>query len=195
MLKTHNLVLKLKFFNNKTLTQMKEQHYRSVVKGITWRMIGTLDTIFLSWLFTGDITSALKIGGIEVFTKIVLFYFHERVWLKANYGREEVLNEDGILVKKDKHYRSFVKGISWRFFGTIDTIVIASFITNDFTKAFSIGFTEVFTKVGLYYLHERLWQKIKFGTTPATETKTAENEIVDLNNIMVQEVPSLQKAN
>lgn len=94
---------------------MKEQHYRSIIKGITWRIIGTLDTIFLSWLFTGSITTALKIGGIEVFTKIFLFYLHERVWLKLNFAREDVLNEDGILVKRDKHYRSVIKGTSWRF--------------------------------------------------------------------------------
>lgn len=142
---------------------MKEKHYRSVIKGITWRIIGTLDTIFLSWLFTGDISSALKIGAIEVVTKIFLFYLHERVWLKMKFGREDVLNEEGILVRKDKHYRSLVKGISWRFFGTIDTIIIATLVTGNFTKAFSIGFTEVFTKVGLYYLHERIWYKIKIG--------------------------------
>ncbi|MBL8006127.1 MAG: DUF2061 domain-containing protein [Ignavibacteria bacterium] len=47
----------------------------SLIKGITWRAIGTLDTIFLSWLFTGDVTKALKIGGIELFTKIILFNF------------------------------------------------------------------------------------------------------------------------
>lgn len=145
---------------------MKEKHYRSVIKGITWRVIGTMDTIFLSWLFTGDISAALKIGSIEVFTKIFLFYVHERVWLKLKYGRTEVTAADRNIVYKDKHYRSVVKGISWRFFGTMDTITIAFLITGDYTKAFSIGFTEVFTKVGLYYLHERAWQKIKLGTKP-----------------------------
>lgn len=148
---------------------MKEKHYRSVVKGITWRIIGTLDTIFLSWLFTNDITSALKIGGIEVFTKIFLYYLHDRAWLKMNYGRTKVVNDDGTVIFMDKHHRSVVKGISWRFFGTMDTIIIASFITGNFTKAFSIGFTEVFSKVGLYYLHERAWYKIKFGMSVAKD--------------------------
>lgn len=162
---------------------MKEQHYRSVIKGITWRMIGTMDTIFLSWLFTGDISSALKIGGIEVFTKIFLFYLHERVWLKLKYGRTKVAEADGNVVYKDKHYRSVVKGISWRCFGTMDTITIAFFVTGDYTKAFSIGFTEVFTKVGLYYLHERVWQKIKFGTKP----NVAPVEKVEANVVYMQD--------
>ncbi|MEP7171414.1 MAG: DUF2061 domain-containing protein, partial [Bacteroidota bacterium] len=41
---------------------MKELHYRSVIKGMTWRVLGTRDTIVLSWLFTGSIKTALKIG-------------------------------------------------------------------------------------------------------------------------------------
>lgn len=162
---------------------MKEKHFRSVIKGITWRMIGTMDTIFLAWLFTGDISSALKIGGIEVFTKIFLFYLHERVWLKLNYGRTKITTPEGIVVYKDKHYRSVVKGVSWRFFGTLDTMTIAFFITGNYAKAMSIGFTEVFTKVGLYYLHERLWQKIKLGTKPQVVAVTNEGaEVVYLQN-------------
>ncbi len=58
----------------------KESHIRSVVKGVTWRILGTLDTIFLSWLITGSVKFALAIGGTEIFTKIILFYFHERLW-------------------------------------------------------------------------------------------------------------------
>ncbi len=157
---------------------MKEQHHRSIIKGITWRVIGTLDTIFLSWLFTGDISTALKIGGIEVFTKIVLYYLHERVWLKMNFARETILNEDGTLVKMDKHSRSIIKGISWRICGTLDTIFIALFITGNFAKAFSIGFAEVFTKVGLYYLHERVWQKLKYGIIPIIDESKSNNELV-----------------
>lgn len=131
----------------------------SLIKGITWRIIGTLDTIFLSWLFTGDITKALKIGGIELITKIILYYIHERVWLLFHIGKKKVTDENGVVHYEEKHSRSFVKGMSWRIVGTIDTIIIAFFVTGDFSKAFEIGFTEVFTKLILYYLHERAWLK------------------------------------
>ena len=132
----------------------------SFLKGVTWRIIGTADTIFLSWLFTGDISKALKIGGIELFTKIILYYFHERVWVLLKIGKREIVSSNGIKHYQDRHRRSIAKGISWRIFGTIDTIVIAFFVTGDYTKAFEIGFTEVFTKMFLYYLHERVWLKI-----------------------------------
>ncbi len=148
-----------------------ENHSRSFIKGITWRAVGTMDTIFLSWLFTGDIDTALRIGGIEIFTKIVLYYIHERVWLMIGFGRFNVDDDFGHRIRKDRHYRSVVKGVSWRLFGTIDTTIIAFFVTGDYTKAFSIGFTEIFTKIVLYWLHERVWQRIKTGASSGLDRK------------------------
>lgn len=55
---------------------------RHLAKTITWRIVGTLDTIFLSWLITGNLTIGLTIGGVEVFTKMILYFFHERFWYK-----------------------------------------------------------------------------------------------------------------
>lgn len=63
-----------------------EAHYRSVVKSISWRMVGTFDTIFISWFITGEVKTALAIGSIEVVTKMILYYFHERTWNKINWG-------------------------------------------------------------------------------------------------------------
>ncbi|MCH2235276.1 MAG: DUF2061 domain-containing protein [Crocinitomicaceae bacterium] len=71
---------------------------------------------------------------------------------------------DSFLLKRgvrrgDSNAKSLIKTISWRIVGTIDTMVIAYFLTGEFTVAFSIGSVEVFTKMLLYYLHERLWNK------------------------------------
>ncbi|MCB0726402.1 MAG: DUF2061 domain-containing protein [Ignavibacteriae bacterium] len=132
----------------------------SLLKGVTWRIIGTLDTIFLSWLFTGDVSKALKIGGIELVTKIFLYYLHERAWGLTKKGKKEIVTGSGIKVAEDKHTRSVMKGISWRIVGTIDTILIAFFVTGNYSSAFQIGFTEVFTKMILFYFHERLWLRL-----------------------------------
>jgi uncharacterized membrane protein len=132
----------------------------SLIKGVTWRIIGTLDTILLSWLFTNNITKALKIGGIELFTKIILFYLHERAWILLKIGKKQVHSKDGKVFFEDKHWRSIVKGISWRILGSLDTTLIAYFVTGEISKAFEIGFTEVFTKLILYYFHERFWLRI-----------------------------------
>ncbi|MGY8918463.1 MAG: DUF2061 domain-containing protein [Flavobacteriales bacterium] len=53
---------------------------RHVFKTITWRIVGTLDTFLLSWLITGNIKIGLTIGGVEIITKMILYYFHERLW-------------------------------------------------------------------------------------------------------------------
>lgn len=71
----------------------------------------------------------------------------------------------------EKSYRSIAKSVSWRTIGTLDTIVISVFITGKLDLAIAIGGVEVFTKMGLYYLHERTWNRIKFG-----RIKTSEND-------------------
>ncbi|MSU21867.1 MAG: DUF2061 domain-containing protein [Pedosphaera sp.] len=63
----------------------------------------------------------------------------------------------------DNHYRSVLKAISWRVTGTVDTIVISYFVTGKMEMALSIGFVELFTKIFLYYMHERIWNRISFG--------------------------------
>ena len=55
---------------------------RHILKAITWRIIATLTTIFLVWLFTNEIELALKFGIAEVIIKLLVYYFHERVWYK-----------------------------------------------------------------------------------------------------------------
>lgn len=67
---------------------MGDKHHRSIIKAISWRITGTIDTILISWLITGKLILALSIGGIETFTKVILYYFHERVWNKLKFGRE-----------------------------------------------------------------------------------------------------------
>jgi uncharacterized membrane protein len=60
---------------------------RHIAKTITWRIIGTIDTILLSWVITGELKIGLMIGGIEVITKMILYFIHERMWYKyIRYG-------------------------------------------------------------------------------------------------------------
>lgn len=72
---------------------MHEKPYRSIVKTISWRTLGTLDTIIISYFITGNLVMAASIGSIEVITKMVLYYFHERAWNKIPLGRVKVEND------------------------------------------------------------------------------------------------------
>lgn len=71
--------------------------YRHLFKTITWRIIGTLDTMGITWLITGDPLVGLSIGGVEIFTKMLLYYIHERAWYKSNFG---IKSEEGVEFEK-----------------------------------------------------------------------------------------------
>ncbi len=68
--------------------EIEEQHYRSVLKAVSWRVTGTLDTMLISYLVTGNLAFAASIGFLEVFTKMGLYYVHERIWGKLKFGRK-----------------------------------------------------------------------------------------------------------
>jgi uncharacterized membrane protein len=62
---------------------------------------------------------------------------------------------------EESHLRSFAKGLTWRFVATMTTVTIAWLVTGETGIAFQIGFFEFFAKVGIYYIHERLWARIR----------------------------------
>jgi uncharacterized membrane protein len=135
---------------------MKDQsHKRHIAKTITWRIVGTLDTIFLSWIITGNPYTGLKIGFAEVLTKMLLYYFHERIWFKIN------LSKKGTPLESRK--RHIAKTFTWRGIGTLDTVILSWIITGNPLTGFKIGFAELLTKMLLYYLHERVWYKLDYG--------------------------------
>ena len=57
-----------------------DSHPRSIVKTITWRITGSIDTFVLSFIFTGSVKIAGSIAATEMATKTLLYYFHERAW-------------------------------------------------------------------------------------------------------------------
>lgn len=71
-----------------------ESHSRSLIKGISWRMLGSIDTFILSWLFSGNARTAGAIASTEVITKVLLYYFHERVWSSINWGAQRATPND-----------------------------------------------------------------------------------------------------
>ena len=73
---------------------MHEKPYRSVVKTISWRTVGTLDTIIVSYFVTGNLVMAASIGSIEVITKMILYYFHERAWNRLKFGTLKQVEND-----------------------------------------------------------------------------------------------------
>lgn len=133
---------------------------RSLVKSLSWRVLGSIDTFVLSFVIinfsTDDYTYdlAFYIAGLEVLTKTVIYYLHERIWNRIQLGRVQ----DAAMP-----IRSFIKAITWRVSATLDTFLLSFLITGRLDWASSIAIFEILTKSILYYFHERFWNKTKWG--------------------------------
>ena len=62
------------------MSDRADKPIKSLMKSVSWRVVGTIDTMVISYFVTGKVTLALSIGGVEVLTKTILYYFHERLW-------------------------------------------------------------------------------------------------------------------
>ena len=80
--------------------RVPEAHSRSFVKALTWRIVGSLDTFFISWIVTGQLKYAGIILGIETFTKIGIYYLHEQFWAWVPWWRsDKALAKAGLAAK------------------------------------------------------------------------------------------------
>lgn len=147
---------------------MPKSYKRHIAKTITWRIVGTLDTIVLSWIITGNPYTGLKIGFSEVVTKMILYYLHERVWFNIKAG----VTKNG-----DSRKRHIAKTVTWRIVGTIDTMVLAWWISGNPITGLKIGIVEVVTKMILYYLHERVWYNFDYGLQQRRKKELNKKEI------------------
>lgn len=75
------------------VSDLADKPIKSILKSISWRIVGTIDTMMISYFITGKITVALSIGSVELLTKTVLYYFHERLWAHIHRIRLNILNK------------------------------------------------------------------------------------------------------
>lgn len=82
-------VFQQKEVKNKKYSEDKnsEKPIRSIAKAVSWRVIGTLDTLLISYILTGEVAIAASIASIDFITKMFLYFFHERLWNKINWGK------------------------------------------------------------------------------------------------------------
>ena len=111
----------------------------------------------MSWIIAGSLTLGLKIGFFELITKMLLYYFHEKLWFNSKV--------------KESNRRHLLKTFSWRFLATIDTIVLAAIISGNPFTGIKIGVAEVLTKMILYFFHEKLWYRINYGLVSRNNLK------------------------
>ena len=132
--------------------EFNESNYRSAIKAFTWRVVGSLDTTAISFFQTGDLTMSVKIGSTDFVSKILLYYLHERAWIR--FMGAKVMTRT----------ISLVKAIVWRIIGSIDTALWGWVYTGDAKTGMKIGAYELLTKIALYYVHERIWAQVPIGS-------------------------------
>lgn len=146
--------------------------WRAAAKAVSWRILGTIDTLILSWLlitYLGPLFGMEQHGGealetasyiaiTEVVTKMVLYFVHERFWDRLGWGTTV---EDGKRVIS--YARTTTKTATWRVIASLDTMLLAWFFTGNIGTAISIGGLEVITKLVLYFFHERAWAALPYG--------------------------------
>jgi uncharacterized membrane protein len=64
-----------------------ETHVRSLAKAVSWRIVATITTMLLVFMFTGNLVVSGGVGLTEVISKIIIYYVHERVWNALSFGR------------------------------------------------------------------------------------------------------------
>ncbi|MGC1473612.1 MAG: DUF2061 domain-containing protein [Psychroserpens sp.] len=134
---------------------------RHLAKTITWRILGTIDTLLLAWFISDDLSTGVQIGSLELITKMILYYVHERIWFKSKI--------------KSSNKRHILKTFSWRGVGTVDTIILGWLVTGNPLTGLKIGGAEVITKMILYFAHEKLWYRINFGLDRRNKRKQLNN--------------------
>jgi len=153
-----------------TQTYQKESRLRSLLKGLSWRVVAMLDTfivaLIITWIVFGEprFEESGWIMLIETPLKLLIYYIHERawqfIWKNHQVGNKEIL----------------LKTISWRIFATTMTFIIAYIIFDQHneangvdgngkmaTVALAISISELVTKSVLYFFHEKIWLKVKLG--------------------------------
>ena len=132
------------------ITPKLDSHGRAIAKAVSWRAVGSADTFLWSWLITSHPAAAGAIASLETFTKIALFYVHERLWRL-------------LPITPDARGRSLLKAVSWRLVGSLDTFLLSLIVTGNGRYAISIASVEALTKIALYYVHERAWRRVAWG--------------------------------
>ena len=130
---------------------------RHLTKSLSWRCIGSIDTLLFTYLVTGNFGDGINVSVITTFTKLIWYYIHEQLWYKSGMA--------------DSNKRHIIKTFSWRLVGTIDTVVFGWIITGDPLIGLKIGLFETVSKMLLYFGHEKLWYKINYGLDQRIKAK------------------------
>eukprot|EP01062_Namystynia_karyoxenos_P049150 TRINITY_DN37573_c0_g1_i1.p1 TRINITY_DN37573_c0_g1~~TRINITY_DN37573_c0_g1_i1.p1 ORF type:complete len:141 (+),score=48.40 TRINITY_DN37573_c0_g1_i1:75-497(+) len=120
---------------------------QSVLKALSWRVLATLTTAFLTIFLTSSTEVAAKVAPVDAVLKIAAFYAHERIWLGVP------------IAKHSAQWRWLAKAMTWKVFAVSLTMLLAFLVTHSVSFALKIGPMDFAAKTLLYFAHEAAWDQ------------------------------------
>lgn len=147
--------------------KFNEQHPRTLVKVVTWRVLLTISHFVNGLIVTGSIAIGLKIAGWSLVINSILYWVHERLWNWLQWNRKSA---DSRLFK-DGHPRTTTKMITWRLIVNFSNFLIPYFMTGSWGQAGAFFTIAVIVNMCLFYGHERIWNLVKWGKAVKEDPK------------------------
>lgn len=136
-----------------------ESHVRTVAKTLTVRVCFTLSHILNGYIVTGSWMTGVAIASFAVVINMLLFWSHDRVWNWFQWNRKP---KDGAFFI-DGYPRTISKSATWRALITLNNFLIPFITTGSWQIALAFLTIATFLNIVVYYTHERVWNKIKWG--------------------------------
>jgi uncharacterized membrane protein len=141
------------------MSSLNENHPRSIIKTLSWRVLLTLSHIINAWLATGSWITGLQIAGAAAVINSLLYWAHERSWNLLLWQRLT----DSITRFQESTWRSAAKTLSWRVVITASNFLIPFITTGSWTSAVIFLGLATVVNIIIYVTHERVWNRISWG--------------------------------
>jgi uncharacterized membrane protein len=148
-----------------------ENHSRTVAKTVSWRVLLTISHFINGLIVTGSIAMGLKIAGWSLLINSGLYWLHERAWNFFQWNKKPADN----LFFQDGHPRTTTKMITWRLIVNFSNFFIPFFMTGSWGQAGAFFTIAVFVNMTLFYGHERIWNRVKWGKKAADNSTGTQN--------------------
>jgi len=141
------------------MQKFNEQYLRTLAKVVSWRLVQIIIFTVNTYIITGNLTLGFQLAGIGLVINSILYWAHERLWNKADWGR--VSNQSKIF--SEQQFRAINKMITWKILMIISLYLIAFISTSNSKVSFSIMSSIILVNFFAFWLHERIWNSIKWG--------------------------------
>lgn len=139
--------------------KFNEKYLRSFTKVIAWRIIQTIVFTVSTYIITGNLTLGVQLAGLGLLINSGLYWAHERMWNSVDWCRTNNKNK----IFSENQLRAISKMITWRILMLASVYIIAYVSTGNWKTSANITSTIILVNIFVYWLHERVWNNIKWG--------------------------------